>query len=147
MEVSIKILNEKIKDFLPQYQTDGSAGLDLRACIDKELVIKAGETSLIGTGISMHIKNNNYAGLIIPRSGLGSKHGIVLSNLVGLIDSDYQGEMMIPIWNRSNNDFIIKELERIAQLIIFPILKINFHIVDEFEKTERGTNGFGSTGK
>lgn len=147
INVDIKIINEMIKEHLPDYGSIGSAGLDLRACINKEMTIKTGKTSLIPTGFAMFLKNPDYAACILPRSGLGHKHGIVLGNLVGLIDSDYQGELMVSCWNRSNEDFNIKPLDRIAQMIIVPVMQANLNIVDDFEATERGSGGFGSTGK
>lgn len=147
IDVDIKIINEMIKDHLPDYGSIGSAGLDLRACIDNEITIKPGETALIPTGFAMFLKNPDYAACILPRSGLGHKHGIVLGNLVGLIDSDYQGELMVSCWNRSNENFIIKSLDRIAQMIIVPVIQANLNVVKDFEATDRGSGGFGSTGK
>ncbi len=144
--IQLKIINQKMGDILPKYATTGSAGLDLKACIDNDITILPNETILIPTGIAIHIKNNNYCGMILPRSGLGHKHGIVLGNLVGLIDADYQGEIFISLWNRSQDSFTIKPLDRVAQLVIVPILQIKFEMVDEFNKTNRGDNGFGSTG-
>ncbi len=149
--IDIKILNNKITNFLPQYATHGSAGLDLRACVDNPIVINSMQTTLIPSGIAIHIADPNLCGIIIPRSGLGHNHGIILGNLVGLIDSDYQGELKISVWNRSNTDFVINPLDRIAQLVIMPIIKTTFNIVDEFTQNskninQRGNNGFGSTG-
>ncbi|MCL1623640.1 dUTP diphosphatase [Moraxella sp. Tifton1] len=151
LSVQIKILNPKVgKDPnfpMPTRATDGSAGIDLRACIDESVVIKAGETKLIGTGLAIYIKDPNYAGIILPRSGLGHKHGIVLGNLVGLIDADYQGELMVSIWNRSDADFIIHPAERMAQYMIVPIARPEFQLVDEFsDDSQRGSGGFGSSG-
>lgn len=151
MQVQIKILNPKIgtdPQFpMPTYATDGSAGIDLRAMIDEPITIYAGETKLIGTGLSIYIANPNYAGLILPRSGLGHKHGIVLGNLVGLIDSDYQGELMVSVWNRSNADFILNPAERMAQYVIVPVVRPEFTIVPEFSDVSlRGAGGFGHTG-
>jgi len=146
LSIDYKILNPLIKEHLPSYGSAGSAGLDLRACIEKELVINPGETELIPSGISIYIKNPGYAALILPRSGLGHKHGIVLGNLVGLIDSDYQGELMVPAWNRSNEEFEISPGDRIAQMIIVPTMQANFEIVEDFEKSSRGSKGFGSSG-
>ena len=131
---------------LPKYETKGSAGLDLRACLDKKLVLKPGTTNMIPMGFAMHLDDKNLAALVVPRSGLGSKHGIVLGNLVGLIDSDYQGELMVPAWNRSEIDFEIHPGDRIAQMIIVPVMQANFEIVEEFTQTARGTKGFGSSG-
>ena len=145
--IDYKILNSLIKEHLPSYGSAGSAGLDLRACIEKELVINPGETELIPSGISIYIKNPGYAALILPRSGLGHKHGIVLGNLVGLIDSDYQGELLISCWNRGDKEFIINPLERIAQLVLVPVYQASFNLVNDFESSERGEGGFGSTGK
>ena len=136
-----------IKEHLPSYGSIGSAGLDLRACINEEMTIKPGETALIPTGFAMFLKNPDYAACILPRSGLGHKHGIVLGNLVGLIDSDYQGELMVSCWNRSSENFAIKPLDRIAQMIIVPVMQANLNIVEDFEATDRGSGGFGSTGK
>jgi len=147
INVDIKIINEMIKEHLPSYGSIGSAGLDLRACINEEMTIKPGETALIPTGFAMFLKNPDYAACILPRSGLGHKHGIVLGNLVGLIDSDYQGELMVSCWNRSSENFAIKPLDRIAQMIIVPVMQANLNIVEDFEATDRGSGGFGSTGK
>lgn len=145
--VDYKILNPAIKEHLPRYASEGSAGLDLRACVEHVLTLNPGETFLIPTGIAIFIKDPNYAGLILPRSGLGHKHGIVLGNLVGLIDSDYQGELLISCWNRSSKSFLINPLERIAQLVLVPIMQAEFNLVEDFDTTNRGTGGFGSTGK
>lgn len=150
--VQVKILNPKITQDpafgLPTRATDGSAGIDLRACIDQPLTIKAGETKLIGTGLAIYILDPNYAGLILPRSGLGHKHGIVLGNLVGLIDADYQGELMVSIWNRSQEDFVLNPAERMAQYVVVPVARPDFEIVSEFSQdSERGAGGFGSSGR
>ncbi len=145
-QLDIKILNPRIKEQLPEYSTPGSAGLDLRACIEESMVIEPGETKLIATGIAINIQNPEYAALILPRSGLGHKHGIVLGNLVGLIDSDYQGELMVSVWNRGSTSFELNPFERIAQLVIVPVAQVAFNIVDEFESSSRGDGGFGSTG-
>ena len=147
LSIDYKILNPLIKEHLPSYGSAGSAGLDLRACIEKELIINPGETELIPSGISIYIKNPGYAALILPRSGLGHKHGIVLGNLVGLIDSDYQGELLISCWNRGDKEFIINPLEMIAQLVLVPVYQASFNLVNDFESSERGEGGFGSTGK
>ena len=147
INVDIKIINEMIKEYLPDYGSIGSAGLDLRACINEEMTIKPGETALIPTGFAMFLKNPDYAACILPRSGLGHKHGIVLGNLVGLIDSDYQGELMVSCWNRSSENFTVNPLDRIAQMIIVPVMQANLNIVKDFEATDRGSGGFGSTGK
>jgi dUTP pyrophosphatase len=147
MNIDIKILNECMRDQLPQYATPGSAGLDLRACIDAPLTLEPGETKLVPTGLAIHVADPGYAALILPRSGLGHKHGIVLGNLVGLIDSDYQGELMISTWNRGHTTFTLNPLERLAQLVIVPVVQAQFNIVDDFAASERGAGGFGSTGK
>lgn len=148
-DIQLKILDSRLGKSiaLPEYATPGSAGLDLRACLDAPLLIQPGETVLINTGLAIHIDNPALAATILPRSGLGHKHGIVLGNLVGLIDSDYQGPLMVSCWNRGNTLYTISPGERIAQLVIVPVLKARFNIVDEFSKSERGENGFGSSGK
>ena len=135
------------KEYLPSYATSGSAGLDLRACIAEPVALAPGETQLVPTGLAIHIADPGYAALILPRSGLGHKHGIVLGNLVGLIDSDYQGQLMISTWNRGTEPFTFNPMERLAQLVIVPVLQVEFNIVNEFETSSRGTGGFGSTGK
>ena len=134
-------------EYLPSYATCGSAGLDLRACIDEPMDILPGETKLIPTGLAIHIADPGYAALILPRSGLGHKHGIVLGNLVGLIDSDYQGQLMVSTWNRGTDTFTLNPMERLAQLVIVPVLQVGFNVVGEFEESDRGAGGFGSTGK
>lgn len=146
MHIDVKILNEKLNTQLPAYATTGSAGLDLRAAIDSALTLEPGQTVLIPTGMAIHLDDANYAALILPRSGLGHKHGIVLGNLVGLIDSDYQGELMVSTWNRGQTAFTIEPFERIAQLVIVPVVQAQFNIVNDFDKSDRGTGGFGSTG-
>lgn len=150
--VQVKILNPKIgtdPNFpMPTRATDGSAGIDLRACIDEPITIKAGETQLVGTGMAIYIADPNYAGIILPRSGLGHKHGIVLGNLVGLIDADYQGELMVSIWNRSETDFVLNPAERMAQYMVVPVMRPEFEIVEEFnELSARGAGGFGHSGR
>jgi len=147
--IQLKILNKQINKelALPEYATDGSAGLDLVACVDEPLCLKPGQTELISTGIAMHLADPSLAAVILPRSGLGHKHGIVLGNLVGLIDSDYHGPLMVSCWNRGVADYTVMPGARIAQLVIVPILKAQFTIVDEFQITERGEGGFGSTGE
>ena len=147
--MQVKILNPKINQeiALPAYSTSGSAGLDLRACLDETLRLKPGATELIPTGLAIYIEDPGYAAVILPRSGLGHKHGIVLGNLVGLIDSDYQGELMISAWNRGDTSFVIEPGERIAQLVIIPVQQIEFRLVEEFSSTHRGTGGFGSSGR
>ena len=146
-KIAVKILDPRMKDQLPAYATPGSAGLDLRACIDTPITIEPGQTVLIPTGLAIHLADPNYAAMILPRSGMGHKNGIVLGNLVGLIDSDYQGQLMISTWNRGQNAFTLQPMERLAQLIVVPILQVGFDIVDEFDNSERGDGGFGSTGK
>ena len=136
-----------MRDQLPQYATPGAAGLDLRACIDDVIVLNPGETQLIPTGLSIHIADSGYAAMILPRSGLGHKHGIVLGNLVGLIDSDYQGPLMVSCWNRGQTAFTLAPMERLAQLIIVPVIQAHFHVVDDFAASARGEGGFGSTGR
>ena len=147
LSIDYKILNPLIKEHTPTYASEGSAGLDLRACINDPVVINPGKTELIPTGISIFIKDPGYAGLILPRSGLGHKHGIVLGNLVGLIDSDYQGELFISTWNRGTSSFTINSLDRIAQLLIVPVSQATFNLVSDYAKSDRGDGGFGSTGK
>lgn len=146
--IQLKIVNDKIGNSipLPTYATEGSAGLDLRACLDEAITLNPGETTLIPTGLSIYIADPNLAATILPRSGLGHKHGIVLGNLVGLIDSDYQGELMVSCWNRGNTSFVIESGERIAQLVLLPVVQAEFTVVNEFEQSARGVGGFGSTG-
>ena len=148
-ELQVKILSSLIGNAvpLPEYSTDGSAGLDLRACLENQLCLNPGHTELIPTGIAIYLEDPQYAALILPRSGLGHKHGVVLGNLVGLIDSDYQGELMISCWNRGDTEFTIQQGDRIAQLIIVPVVRTSFNIVDEFTQTDRGSDGFGSSGQ
>ncbi|MDA8541524.1 dUTP diphosphatase [Gammaproteobacteria bacterium] len=147
-DIKIKIINPLMGDSipLPEYETDGSAGLDLRACLEEKSILEAGMSQLIPIGFAMYLEDPALAALVVPRSGLGSKHGIVLGNLVGLIDSDYQGELMVPAWNRSEKDFEINPGDRIAQMIIVPVVQARFNIVDSFEETLRGDKGFGSSG-
>jgi dUTP pyrophosphatase len=147
-DIKIKIINPLMGDSipLPEYETDGSAGLDLRACLEEKSILEAGMSQLIPIGFAMYLEDPALAALVVPRSGLGSKHGIVLGNLVGLIDSDYQGELMVPAWNRSKKDFEINPGDRIAQMIIVPVVQARFNIVDSFEETLRGDKGFGSSG-
>lgn len=145
-KVALKILDRRMEDCLPAYATTGSAGLDLRACIDEPLVLRAGTTELVPTGLSLHIADPAYAAMILPRSGLGHKHGIVLGNLVGLIDSDYQGPLMVSAWNRGSEDFVLQPMERLAQLVIVPVMQVSFDIVTDFDESDRGHGGFGSTG-
>ena len=143
----MKILDERIRGMLPHYASAGAAGLDLRACIDAPLSLDAGESQLVSSGIAIHVGDPGYAAVILPRSGLGAKNGIVLGNLVGLIDSDYQGPLMISVWNRGTGAFTIQPLDRIAQLIVVPVVQVGFEVVEEFTATARGTGGFGSTGR
>ena len=145
--IDIKILDPRMQDQLPAYATPGSAGLDLRACIDAPLTIAPGTTHLIPTGLAIHLADPNYAAVILPRSGMGHKHGIVLGNLVGLIDSDYQGQLMVSTWNRGASEFVLNPMERLAQLVIVPVVQVDFNVVEEFDSSERGAGGFGSTGK
>lgn len=145
--IDLQILDPRLTDKLPAYATQGSAGLDLRACLDAAIVLNPGETQLIPTGLAMHIDNPGLAAMILPRSGLGHKHGIVLGNLVGLIDSDYQGQIMVSMWNRGSTPFTVEPMERIAQLVVVPVVQVGFNIVTEFKNSDRGANGFGSTGK
>ena len=149
MKVQVKVLDKRLGTEwpLPTYATSGSAGLDLRACVDETTVIEPGQTVLVKTGLSIYIQDTNFAGLILPRSGLGHKHGIVLGNLVGLIDSDYQGELMVSVWNRSQIAFSLEPGERLAQYVLVPVVQAEFEQVEEFVATERGTGGFGHTGK
>jgi dUTP pyrophosphatase len=132
---------------LPQYATAGAAGLDLRACIDAPLTLRAGDSQLVPSGIAMHLADPGFAAVVLPRSGLGAKHGIVLGNLVGLIDSDYQGQILVSVWNRGNGTFTIQPLDRIAQLVVVPVVQVEFEVVEEFAASARGAGGFGSTGK
>lgn len=145
--IDVKILDPRMKEQLPAYATPGSAGLDLRACLDAPLVIEPGATHLVPTGLAIHIADPGYAAMILPRSGMGHKHGIVLGNLVGLIDSDYQGQLMVSTWNRGQTVFTLNPMERLAQLVIVPVLQVGFKVVEEFDSSERGAGGFGSTGK
>ena len=147
MNVDIKILDERLREAMPSYATPGSAGLDLRACLDAPLTLEPGAWQLVPTGMAMHLQDPAYAALILPRSGLGHKHGIVLGNLVGLIDSDYQGQLMVSAWNRSPTAFTIEPMERIAQLVIVPVVQARFNVVSEFPASQRGEGGYGSTGK
>jgi dUTP pyrophosphatase len=145
--IDVKVLDQRLREQMPAYATPGSAGLDLRACIDAPLILEPGSTHLVPTGLAIHIADPDYAAMILPRSGMGHKHGIVLGNLVGLIDSDYQGELMVSAWNRSSTAFVLNPMERLAQLVIVPVLQVAFNIVDTFAESERGVGGFGSTGK
>ena len=147
MKIDVRIIDPRLQDNLPNYATPGSAGLDLRACLDAPLTLAANAWQLVPTGVAIYLQDPGYAALILPRSGLGHKHGIVLGNLVGLIDSDYQGQLMVSAWNRSDVPFTIEPMERIAQLMIVPVVQAEFNIVTEFAATQRGEGGYGSTGK
>jgi len=145
--IDVKVLDPRMAEQMPSYATPGSAGLDLRACLDAPLVLEPGQSQLIPTGLSIHIADPGLAAMILPRSGLGHKHGIVLGNLVGLIDSDYQGPLMISVWNRGQVSFTIQPLDRIAQLVVVPVVQVQFEVVEEFAASDRGAGGFGSTGR
>jgi dUTP pyrophosphatase len=145
--IDLKILDPRMKDFLPAYATSGSAGLDLRACVDAPLTLEPGQTVLVPTGLAIHIGDPGYAAMILPRSGLGHKNGIVLGNLVGLIDSDYQGQLMVSTWNRGASAFTLQPMDRLAQLVVVPVLQVGFNVVEDFATSDRGAGGFGSTGK
>ena len=145
--IDVKILDSRLNGNLPSYATNGSAGLDLRACIDEPLELRPGQTELVPSGLAIHLSDPNLAAMVLPRSGLGHKHGIVLGNLVGLIDSDYQGQIMVSVWNRGTSSFVLQPMERIAQLVIVPVLRVRFNPVAEFSQSERGAGGFGSTGR
>jgi len=147
MQIDVKILDSRLNDNLPAYATPGSAGLDLRACLNEPLTLEPNAWQLVPTGMSIYLEDPGYAALILPRSGLGHKHGIVLGNLVGLIDSDYQGQLMVSAWNRSATAFTIQPMDRIAQLVIVPVAQAQFNIVQEFPASQRGEGGYGSTGK
>jgi dUTP pyrophosphatase len=147
MKLDIKILDARMRDYLPAYATTGSAGLDLRACLDEAITLEPGQTTLVPTGLAIHIADPGFAAMILPRSGLGHKHGVVLGNLVGLIDSDYQGQLMISTWNRGETAFTLNPMERLAQMVIVPVVQARFNIVEDFEESARGAGGFGSTGK
>lgn len=147
MKVDVKIIDQRLVNQLPTYATPGSAGLDLRACLDGPLVLQPNAWQLVPTGIAIYLADPSFAALILPRSGLGHKHGIVLGNLVGLIDSDYQGQLMVSAWNRSDVAFTIEPMERIAQLVIVPVVQAQFNVVTDFPASERGEGGYGSTGK
>jgi dUTP pyrophosphatase len=147
MRLDVKILDERIRAQLPHYATPGAAGLDLRACLDTPLALQPGDSQLVPSGIAIHLGDPGYAAIVLPRSGLGAKHGIVLGNLVGLIDSDYQGPVMVSVWNRGTAAFVIQPLERIAQLVVVPVQQVEFNVVEEFDVSHRGAAGFGSTGR
>jgi dUTP pyrophosphatase len=145
--LDVKILDERMRAQLPAYATSGSAGLDLRACLDEPLTLRPGDSSLVPTGLAIHVADPGHAAVIIPRSGLGHKHGIVLGNLVGLIDSDYQGQLFVSCWNRGRETFVVNPMERIAQLVVIPVVQVELNVVESFSESERGGGGFGSTGK
>jgi dUTP pyrophosphatase len=146
-QLQVKILDERMRDQLPAYGTPGSAGLDLRACIDEAIEIAPGQTVLVPTGLAIYVEDPRYAAFILPRSGLGHKHGIVLGNLVGLIDSDYQGQLMVSTWNRGSSAFKLEPMERLAQLVVMPVQQVELTVVEEFTESSRGAGGFGSTGR
>jgi dUTP pyrophosphatase len=146
-QLQVKILDERMRDQLPAYGTPGSAGLDLRACIDEAIEIAPGQTVLVPTGLAIYVEDPRYAAFILPRSGLGHKHGIVLGNLVGLIDSDYQGQLMVSTWNRGSTAFKLEPMERLAQLVVMPVIQVGLKVVEEFTESNRGAGGFGSTGR
>ena len=146
-KLEVKIFDERIRSMLPHYATAGAAGLDLRACLDAPLVLNPGDSQLVSSGIAIHVGDPGYAAVVLPRSGLGAKSGIVLGNLVGLIDSDYQGPLMISLWNRGKGAFTIQPLERVAQLVVVPVQQVEFEVVEEFATSTRGAGGFGSTGR
>ncbi|MDE2343977.1 MAG: dUTP diphosphatase [Betaproteobacteria bacterium] len=146
-DLQVRILDARLRDNLPVYGTAGAAGLDLRACIDVPITLAPGQTTLVPSGMAIHIGDPGFAAMILPRSGLGHKHGIVLGNLVGLIDSDYQGQVMVSLWNRGHEAFELKPMERIAQLVVVPVVQVALEVVDDFEASARGAGGFGSTGR
>jgi dUTP pyrophosphatase len=146
-KLQVKILDERIRGMLPHYASAGAAGLDLRACLDSPLTLQPGDSQLVAAGVAIHVADPGYAAVILPRSGLGAKNGIVLGNLVGLIDSDYQGPLMISVWNRGKSAFTLQPLDRIAQLIVVPVVQVEFEVVEEFATSARGAGGFGSTGR
>ena len=146
-KLEVKILDERVRSMLPHYATPGAAGLDLRACLDAPLTLAPGQSQLVSSGIAIHVGDPGYAAVILPRSGLGSKNGIVLGNLIGLIDSDYQGPLMVSLWNRGSAAFTVQPLDRIAQLVVVPVVQVEFEVVEEFAASKRGAGGFGSTGR
>ena len=146
-KLDVKILDPRMRDQLPRYATSGAAGLDLRACIDQPITLAPGQTELVPTGIAIHVDDPGLAAVILPRSGLGHKHGIVLGNLVGLIDSDYQGQILVSTWNRGNAPFVLNPMERLAQLVVVPVVQVELNIVEDFPESSRGAGGFGSTGR
>ncbi len=146
MKLDVRILDPRLAEAMPAYATKGSAGLDLRACVDEPVVLEPGDAQLLATGLAIHIGDPHFAAMIVPRSGLGARHGIVLGNLVGLIDSDYQGPLMVSCWNRGRAPFTIQPMERIAQLVVVPVVQVQWNVVERFEESARGAGGFGSTG-
>ncbi len=146
-KIDVKLIDPRLRSHAPGYATPGAAGLDLRACVEVPLTLHPGETALVPSGMAIHLADPGLAAMILPRSGLGHKHGIVLGNLVGLIDSDYQGQVFVSVWNRGRETFTIQPMERIAQLVVVPVLQVGFNVVDDFARSERGADGFGSTGK
>ncbi len=146
IDIDLRILDERVREYLPSYATPGSAGMDLRACMETTISLAPGQTELVPTGIAIHLRDPGLAAIVLPRSGLGHKHGIVLGNLVGLIDSDYQGQLFVSVWNRGSTTFELGPMERIAQLVIVPVVRANFREVEQFVQSDRGTGGFGSTG-
>jgi len=146
-KLEVRILDERVRGMLPKYATQGAAGLDLRACLEVPLALQPGDSQLVSSGIAIHVADPGYAAIVMPRSGLGAKNGIVLGNLVGLIDSDYQGPLMVSVWNRGRAPCTIQPLDRIAQLVVVPVVQVEFEVVDEFTASARGTGGFGSTGR
>jgi dUTP diphosphatase len=146
-KLEVKVLDERMRGMLPHYASAGAAGLDLRACLEKELRLEPGESRLVSSGIAIHVGDPGYAAIILPRSGLGAKSGIVLGNLVGLIDSDYQGPLMVSLWNRGREPFTLQPMDRIAQLVVIPVVQVEFEVVQDFAASARGAGGFGSTGK
>lgn len=146
-KLQVRVLDERVRDALPHYATPGAAGLDLRACLDAPLSLAPGDSQLVPSGIAIHLDDPGLAAVVLPRSGLGAKHGIVLGNLVGLIDSDYQGQIFVSVWNRGRSPFTIEPLERIAQLVVVPVVQVALEVVDEFAESHRGAGGFGSTGR
>jgi dUTP pyrophosphatase len=146
-KLQVRILDERIRGMLPHYATPGAAGLDLRACLEAPLTLASGESQLVSSGIAIHVGDPGYAAVVLPRSGLGAKNGIVLGNLVGLVDSDYQGPLMISVWNRGKTAFTLQPLERVAQLVVVPVVQVEFEVVEQFSASSRGAGGFGSTGR
>lgn len=146
-KIDVKLIDARLREHPPAYATSGSAGLDLRACLDAPVTLHPGDSTLVPSGLAIHLADPGLAAMVLPRSGLGHKHGIVLGNLVGLIDSDYQGQIFVSVWNRGRETFVIQPMERIAQLVVVPVLQVGFNVIDEFGHSERGAGGFGSTGK